>query len=270
MATEISTQQPHGQFIRVEKYAIKAPPGKSSPSNIYQIAKEAMRIPGYCDHIDLPRTPRIVFGVNPVKAANVAASWSRQQTAQVFHKPSQCLLSRKFRVDKPCAAVGVISVPPEWVLGERWTRFCDVSVAWLVKKHHQDRLLSVVEHVDERCLHLHFWVVPRIDERFSAVHQGVKAVEDVGLNAIRAVRDAAYKSAMAQLQDEFHELVGKFFGMERETVGRSRYTRKQWHQKCFFDEKREIEIQMRIDDAILVALVERDKLRDDSTETDAA
>lgn len=226
MIAAMKTQQPHGQFIRVEKYAVKAPPGKSRTSNIYQIAKEAMRTPGYCDHIRLPRSPRIVFGVSPVKAANVAESWSRQQIAQVFHKPSQRLLSRKFRVDKPCAVVGVISVPPEWMPGERWTRFCDASVAWLVEKHQQDRLLSVVEHVDERCLHLHFWVVPRLGERFSAVHQGVKAVEEVGLNAIRAVRDAAYKSAMAQLQDEFHEQVGKFFGMERETVGRSRYTRK--------------------------------------------
>ncbi len=253
----------HGQFLRVEKYAVKTPRGKSSSNNITQIASEAMRVPGFCDHIERPRKPKIIFGVNPLEAANVAAFWSRQQTAQVFHKPSQCLLPRKFRSDKPCAVVGVVSVPPEWTEGENWSRFCDAVVTWLISKYQQDRLLSVVEHLEERCLHLHFWVVPRLGERFNSVHEGVKAVESLGYKASRGVKDAAYKSAMAQLQDEFHERVGKYFGMERQTIGRERYTRAQWQQKYFLDKKREAEFQRRIDEAVARALNELKLSSDD-------
>lgn len=247
----------HGQFIRVEKFAVKAPRGKSCPSNIHQVANEAVRAPGHCDHIKLPMPPNIVFGVSPLVAAKVAEAWSRRQTATFFHKPSHAVISRKFRRDKPCAVVGVISVPPEWTSGEMWTNFCQASMAWLGSKYGLERLLSVVEHTDEHCLHLHFWAVPRVDETFSTIHQGVKAVEDVGSNATRGVREAAYKKAMSSLQDEFHERVGKFFGLERLSVGRHRYTRAQWHQKCFFDEQREIEVQRRIDDAVAKALEEQ-------------
>nr|WP_319563623.1 plasmid recombination protein [uncultured Rhodoferax sp.] len=258
----------HGQFMRVEKFAVKVARGKSCPSNIHQVANEAMRTPGFCDHIRLPVPPRIIYGVNPLDAVNVAESWSKRQTATVFHKPTQTVISRKFRHDKACAVVGVISVPPEWTSGEMWTNFCQTSVAWLIDKYGPDRLLSVVEHVDEHCLHLHFWVVPRVGETFSTVHQGVKAVEDVGLSATRGVREAAYKKAMSLLQDEFHERVGKFFGLERLSVGRNRYTRAQWHQKCFFNEQREIEVQKRIDDAVAKALCERDLPVGDLCEVD--
>ncbi|MDD2811065.1 plasmid recombination protein [Rhodoferax sp.] len=258
--TEPQLEPGHGQFIRVEKFAVKVPRGKSCPSNIHQVANEAMRTPGFCDHIRLPVPPRIIYGVNPLDAVKVAESWSKRQTATVFHKPTQTVICRKFRHDKACAVVGVISVPPEWASGEMWTNFCQTSVAWLSDKYGSERLLSVVEHLDEHCLHLHFWIVPRVDETFSTIHQGVKAIEDVGLNATRGVREAAYKKAMSSLQDEFHDRVGKFFGLERLSVGRNRYTRAQWHQKCFFDKQREIEVQKRIEDAVARALEERDLL----------
>lgn len=258
----------HGQFVRIEKYAVKTPRGKSCPSNIHQVANEAMRTPGFCDHISLPMLPRIIFGLSPMDAAKVAEAWSKRQTATVFHKPSHSVISRKFRRDKPCAVAGVISVPPEWTSGQMWTNFCQASITWLSDKYGSERLLSVVEHVDEHCLHLHFWVVPRVGEPFRNVHQGVKALEDLGANATRGVREAAYRKAMSLLQDEFHERVAKFFGLERLSVGRDRYTRAQWHQKCFFDEQREFEVQKRIDDAVARALCERDLPVGDLCEVD--
>jgi len=244
----------HGQFLRIEKFAVKTPRGKRSPSNIYQVAYEAMRKPGFCDHIKYPTLPKVIFGIQPVDAALRAEAWALKQTARVFHKPTNCILVRKVRADSSCAAVGVLSVPPEWVADEQWVRFRESSVDWLMRKFHQDRLLSVVEHTDEHCLHLHFWVVPKMGERFSSVHQGVKALEDVGIKASRAVREAAYRKAMATLQDEFHEEVGQFFGLERLTLGRRRLTREQWHQKCFYEKEREIATQKRIDAAVARAV----------------
>jgi hypothetical protein len=83
----------------------------------------------------------------------------------------------------------------------------------------EDRLKSVIAHLDEPQPHLHFWVVPLPDENFSAVHQGMHAAELMrATGATRVRRDAAYKSAMADLQQEFFLNVAKPFELLRESV----------------------------------------------------
>lgn len=253
---------PHGQFLRVEKFAIQAPRGKAGGNNIQKVAHEAQRSPGYCAHVEHPESPRLLFGVGPLDAATKAEAWAQRQIASVFHKPSQTVISRKYRADQPAALVGVISVPPEWVPGLKWTQFCAQSLVWLKEHYGEDRLCSVIEHRDERCLHMHFWVVPRKSDKFSSIHPGEKAIDDVGRKAARQIREAAYKKAMARLQDEFHKSVASFFGLERETVGVERLTRKDWIHKKFLDEERERDIQRRIDQAVsqAIALHQLEKL----------
>lgn len=243
-----------GQFFRVEKYAIQAPRGKQGGNNIYKVANEAVRTEGYCSHVEHPLPPTLLFGVSPMESASRAETWARQRTAQVFHKPSQTLKDRKIRDDQPCALAGVISVPPEWVADSRWVQFCGTSLAWLKEKYDKGRLQSVIEHLDERCLHLHFWVVPRPQENFSSIHQGEKALDEVGRKAARAVRDAAYKKAMAKLLDEFHQRVGSPFGLERETVQGNRLKRADWLRKQYLDRQRELDVQKRIDVAVAAAI----------------
>jgi len=242
-----------GQFLRVEKFAIEAPRGKPGGNNITKVANEAVRTEGYCPHIETPVPPTLLYGISPIAAAERAKNWARVQTDYVRHPSSQVQLARKFRVDKPCALVGVISAPPEWEPGETWAHFCDQSLQWLKRKYGDDRLCSVLEHRDERWLHLHFWVVPRPGEGFSSIHQGEKALDDIGRNAARILRDAAYKKAMAQLLDEFNREVGRHFGLQRENVGGKRYSREDWQRKQLLDKKRESDIQRRIDDAVAAA-----------------
>lgn len=242
----------HGQFLRIEKYAVRAPHGKGG-SNIFNIAAEAARIQGFCDHVKSPQVPAVVYGVEPLMAAEMAHKWTQKQTASVFHQPSQTIKQRKFRDDKPCALVGVISVPPEWRPAPMWLEFYEACSEWLKKKF-EDRLRSIVEHRDERCLHLHFWVVPRDDELFSSVHPGVKAIEDVGRNAPKPIRDSAYKAAMKKLLDDFYCDVGKVFGLERTTVRVKRVSRSDWKRRKFFEEQKELKIQLRIAEAVEIAI----------------
>lgn len=243
-----------GQFLRIEKFAVQAPRGKQGGNNIMKVAQEAVRTDGFCPHVEHPLPPQLLFGIDPLQAAERAGHWARHQTAQVLHKPSQTLMTRKFRADKPCALVGVISVPPEWTPGPRWTQFCEKSLDWLKENYAGDRLQSVLEHRDERCLHLHFWVVPLAGETFSCIHPGEKALDEVGRKAARVIRDAAYKKAMARLLDEFHRAVGRDFGLERETVGGRRRSRSDWLRHQYLDEQRELEIQGRIDAAVQAAV----------------
>lgn len=244
--------QVHGQFFRVEKYAVQAPRGKGG-SNIFNIAAEAARVHGFCDHVESPEAPNVIYGVNPILAAEIAREWTKRQAGTFFHKPSQTIKKRKFRDDRPSAMVGVISTPAHWRPGPMWLKFCEACRIWL-KKRFDDRLRSIVEHRDERCLHLHFWVVPREDEPFSAIHVGVKAIEDVGQNAAKTIRDAAYKAAMKKLLDSFYEDVGQAFGLERATVRVKRVTRPEWKQRKFLQEQMELETQRRIDEAVQIAI----------------
>lgn len=248
--TDPRPNQIRGQFLRVEKYAEKAPYGKQGQNTIFKIANEAIRVEGFCPHIASPQIPEILYGVSPLEAATHAQTWAHHQTALFLHKPTQKIMHRKFRVDKPCALVGVISLPPEWTTGPRWNQFCNQSVTWLKRKFGEDRLTSVLAHLDEPCLHLHFWVIPRLGEGFSSIHQGEKAIEEVGRKSARQIRDAAYKKAMALLLDEFNSSVGRSFGLERETVSGSRYSRTEWRRRKNLERQREIDVQKRIDAAI--------------------
>lgn len=243
-----------GQFLRVEKFAMQAPRGKSGGNTIGKVAQEAARTPGFCPHVEHPLPPTLLYGVGPLKAAEAAELWARAQTAQFVHKPSQSVMTRKFRADQACAVVGVISVPPEWTPGLRWTEFCEKSLSWLKEKYSATRLKSVLEHRDERCLHLHFWLIPLAGESLSSVHPGEKALDDVGRKAARIIRDAAYKKAMARLLDEFHEAVGRNFGLERQTVGGKRRTRADWLRNRYHEEQHELDILRRIDLAVVTAI----------------
>ncbi len=239
-----------GQFLRVDKFAITAPRGKEGGNNLDKVANEANRVEGFCSHVVEPKPPVLRFGVDPVEAARLAKDWANKQFTSYLHKPSQTQMFRKRRDDKPAALVGVVSVPPEWVVGNQWDDFTSACIVWLKQRYGDDRLTSVLEHQDERCLHLHFWIIPRPGESFSSIHDGERAVDLVGRNASKVLRDAAYKKAMAQLLDDFHRDVAGNFGLARETVQGYRKTRKQWLHDQWLEEQREKAIQVRIDAAV--------------------
>jgi hypothetical protein len=243
-----------GQFLRIEKFAIQAPKGKKGANNVQKVANEAARIEGYCPHVEHPLPPTILYGVCPLKAADLSFEWASAQKGLVFNKHKQSIDTRKFRDDRACALVGVISVPIEWKPDTRWKNFCEHCLRWLLEKFLDQRLKSVINHLDEKCLHIHFWVVPLLGESFSSVHPGEKAIDEVGRKSIRGIRDAAFNKAMANLLDEFHVAVGSQFGLERKTVGGRRWSRAELLLKKHYDDQRELKFKERLDIAVNVAI----------------
>jgi len=231
---------PNGQFLRLEKYSRVAGSKKSGSNTIYKIAAEAMRINGFCDHIASPVAPTIIFGVGPTEAVLLAEEWVTAQHVKYLHKRSNTIRTRKFRSDSACAVVGVISVPPAWSEDARWKDFTDTSIDWLQSRF-GNRLKSAIAHFDERCLHLHFWLIPEQGETIGSVHAGEAAIEAVGKCAPRVVRDNAYKSAMACMLDDFQIKVTNKFDLLRRTINQRRLSRQEWiRQKWLAFEKKSL------------------------------
>lgn len=204
------------QFLHLDSWARSKGGGKKW--NAAEIVAEAERDPEACHHIDIPCPPQLLFGDRPRQALEEAEAWATQaQDAQ----------GRRLRKDGCMLAAGVITWPDSQPTPE-WASFRDSSIEWLKKKY-EKRLLSVVEHVDERHPHIHFFCVPRPGERFGAVHVGKAAIDHVrGQKGGSKKRNEAYRDAMRQWQDDFHEEVGKFHGLTRLGPGRRRLTRGEW------------------------------------------
>lgn len=205
-----------GQFIHVDAYSA-APSSYSGRRSVSDIANEADRLPSACEHVPVPQAPLLLHGIGPHQASALSKKWSSDSRRQYVHRPSGIVKSRKLRGDSPCALVGVLSVPPEFD-DSGWGDFKGRAIAWLKTKYGADRLKSVVEHVDERHRHIHFWVVPRPGELFTAIHQGLLAVAKVGKRSRKALRDHAFAKAMSAYQDEFFTGVAEFFGLKRTSV----------------------------------------------------
>lgn len=209
-----------GQFIHVEHYAREKSTEASTRRSITGIADEAERAPEACPHIPRPAPPTLHSGASPRRAEALSTLWAQAQRVPYLHKATGRMRVRKLRKDQPCALVGVVSVPPEFP-DSRWPEYIQKTITWLRSKY-GTRLTSVIEHTDEPNRHLHFWVVPKLGEKFSAVHQGLKAKEDAPANSTRSYRRKAFSIAMSKYQDEFFEAVSGEFGLLRLSVGGKR------------------------------------------------
>lgn len=189
-----------------------------------EIADEAERVEGACGHIENPLPPTLLFGVMPHAAVDQAEKWAESQsdTYQKKTKKGIVEIKRGYRADAPIMSNGVISLPRE--RQDEWPEFRDASVRWL-KNHYRDRLLSVVEHLDESHPHLHFYVVPLPGEEFGAVHAGYAASREARGKSRGNHVGTAYKAAMKKWQDEFHSAVAQHFDLARFGPKRARKDR---------------------------------------------
>ena len=206
------------QFAHIECYSRSAGKGKTGGQTINDIAGEAERIDGYCPHIPHP-SPPIIWpgGVTATEAAKEASKWADS---------AKDASGRRLRKDGICLLVGVISCPAEQT--DQWPSLKHDSIAWLIKQY-GDRLKSVVEHTDEEYPHIHFFVVPRPNERIDDIHAGRKASASIkATGESKTAQRAAYSTAMKEWQDSFYHNVGMLFGLTRFGPRRQRLTRKEW------------------------------------------
>lgn len=182
------------------------------------ILNEQWREDGACPHIENPRKPGLLYGVEPADVLPIMNQWADQA------KDAQ---GRKLRKDGHCILIGVASLPRS--MEDNFPEFAEDTLIWLKEKY-GDRLKSVVVHDDEAHPHLHFSVVPNIGEKFEDIHDGFKASKKAKTDGkLKSDQNYSYKEAMRNYQDEFSKNVAMAHELTRIGPGRRRLTRSQWH-----------------------------------------
>lgn len=216
------------QFIHVEGYGRAAGKGKKGGHNVASIIAEAEREPEACPHIEAPQPPTLLYGCSPKEAGEQARAWASQAVDTRGHA---------LRKDGNCLLAGVVSLPAEMSL--RWEKYAADTLKWL-KRQYGDRLLSVIEHRDEAHPHLHFYVVPRMGERFDTIHDGLRAstaanpdrgnrkLSPAEKSAGKKLARTAYVTAMRKWQDDFFARVSRRYGLARIGPGRTRMSRDEY------------------------------------------
>ena len=184
-----------------------------------ELADEAERKPGACDHVESPQPPILIYGVMPSQAVAQATAWGDGATEGGEKRRT------RLRSTSPVMAGGVISMPRS--AEDVWPAYRDAAVEAL-KERYGERLLSVVEHVDEEHPHVHFYLVPKPGEGFGAVHDGYQARQEERAKGPGAKVKTAYKEAMATWQDWLYEKVSRHFGLARIGPGRERLSREEY------------------------------------------
>lgn len=203
------------QFIHIEAYSrVGSQQKDKAKRSASDIAGEAERLDGYCNHVSNPKAPAILHGVSPSEAVKQATAWAETVKDSI---------GRGLRKDGLCLLAGVVSISNDDA--SSWKEHRDRSVNWLKAKF-GDRLISVIEHTDETHPHIHFYCVPKPGEKFSELHPGHKASSQV--KDIKSKQNAAFIEAMRQFQDDFHNDVASKVGLARRGPGKRRLTRSAW------------------------------------------
>jgi len=212
------------QFFHVETYA-RIPSKNHKKQSSRGVAREAERVPEACLHVDSPQPYKLMFGCSPSEAVDLAEERAEQGKDK---------LGRKLRKDAQILLAGVASYPvPIAELNpkdEELNKWLKLNYEFLKRKY-SNKIKSIVAHTDERFFHIHFYIIPDLDDEgrmnIGQVHDGILARDLVGgKQAKKKMR--AYKDAMRALQDEYFEYVGKFCGLTRQGANKRRLTRSAW------------------------------------------
>lgn len=215
------------QFVHVNAYSDARPAARTRGGkltgtserkwNVSDVLAEADRDPAACRHVEHPEPPNWLHGTRQAVEA-AGAAWRAGTQRESKKGP------RAVRSDSPWLAAGVVSLPHE--RRHEWTAFRDDVLTHLEAKYGQ-RLVAVVEHLDEEHPHLHFYAVPRPGEDFGAVHEGY-AAKTAARTAGESGTGLAFVAAMKSFQDAFHDVVGRPWGLARVGPRRERLKRAEW------------------------------------------
>lgn len=224
------------QFIHVEAYSLNVSNKKINKKynaetkgrNVSDVINEVKRKPGFCDHVENPEEPTILYGVSPDEVENLAQSYfDNTKLTDSLGRP------RALRKDANVLLAGVISLNNE--VSMIWDDYKESSIKWLKEKY-GDQLVSVVEHTDEGHPHLHFYCVQKHGERFDSLHDGKKAFAEVG-GKIQHKKEKAFKEAMRTFQEDFFLKVAAGYGLMKTGPRRQRLS-----NEDYWNQKREIEL----------------------------
>lgn len=199
------------QFAHAQTFSIK--------SGGAGIAAEAERKESHSRHVEEPKPPVLVAGVEPIAAWNSVVE-SHGKARDLYTKKSGVKAERKLRNDAHILIGAVASHPEPTATCDTespdFKDWLDRSIAFFTAEHGEP--LSVVMHLDESHPHIHFLAAPDLEngERMPDVHCGEKAKEKVGgKHAKKHVKDQAWKEAMRRYQDRYQDAVGVYHGLAR-------------------------------------------------------
>ncbi|HEM7510922.1 TPA: plasmid recombination protein, partial [Providencia rettgeri] len=215
------------QFIHVETYSLTASKKKikfndetKGPGrNVSDIINEVKRKPGFCEHVEAPEEPKVLYGVTPDEVENLAKNYFKNTKLK-----DSLGRSRALRKDANVLLAGVISLSNELV--DIWEDYKKDAIKYLKEKY-GDRLVSVVEHTDEDHPHLHFYCIQEENKSFDLLHDGKKAF-NADSKLPRYKKEIAFKSAMRDFQEDFYSKVSTKHGLLKTGPKRARLTNEEY------------------------------------------
>jgi hypothetical protein len=205
------------QFIHLEVYSRVAPKKGRGKTTVRGVIAEAVREPEACGHVADPEPPVYLIG-------DEATLRGLESEIDAIAPSIKDTRGHKLRKDAAVLLAGVASFPPDGP--EDYDRWIELTVEFL-KEEHGDNLRCVIEHLDEKEKHLHFFALAP-DLNAKSMHPGFAA--SAGIQD-RAESMQAYKAAMRQYQDRFYSQVGAPCGLTRLGPGRQRLGRAEWRAR---------------------------------------
>lgn len=235
---------PGPQFFHLQSYAQKA---NQAGQSVEQVLSEAARDPRFSQHVASPQPYRVILGLSPesvqqrhdqmVAAGGVQVSLKDGKTAR-----------RGIRKDRHTLLTAVASHPhltaqveADPLMRAEYEVWVDRNVRFL-RDLFGDRLVSVVEHVDEEHPHIHAFILPLHDPACSArdlnpawvakseAETAARAAGDDDRAAVK-IGNLAYRQRARELQDQYHLAVGLLSGLTRTGPKRERLSRAQWQAR---------------------------------------
>ncbi|HDG1723346.1 TPA: plasmid recombination protein, partial [Kluyvera ascorbata] len=229
------------QFIHLEAYSLQANQqgGKNAKFNkevkartVREVLGEVLRKEGFCNHIQEPEAPGVLYGdLNNIEADCKAYHQNHKNTDKNGK-------AKALRSDANVLIAGVVSLEGIEQNYKDWEQY-KIDVLGFLKEKYGENLAAVVEHTDEENPHLHFYIVPKIGQRLDELHDGKKAVLELKKKepkALKGKQNKAYIEGMRNFQDDFYNKVSKNFGLTKIGPARSRVSR-----KTYFEQKKAAE-----------------------------
>lgn len=223
------------QFIHFENYARKCRSDKKNRT-VKEVLDEAFRVPGNMPHVAHVSPPHVVYGMSEdeLRAAHDAVELATQT-----QKNGR---TRKIRNTQNTLATAVLSYPvpcsevrdsrEERAKYEDWLKR---SIGFMKSVWGED-FKCAVQHTDETFPHIHCFAIAQ-DFDASNLHPGLKAANDAALKGVKGKGlGAAACAGLRQVQDDYQDNVGKFFGQARLGPKRRRKTRREWRDEQYHND----------------------------------
>ncbi|MEP2472018.1 hypothetical protein [Roseobacter sp.] len=232
------------QFLHLQSFSRK--PNKIGQS-VQQVLDEAARESEFSMHVDGPKSPNLIYGMPPQRVRKMHDDLVAAGYDEATLKDGT-IAKRGIRKDRHTLLTAVASYP---LLTEQvadgsadraeYERWIELNISWM-KEMFGDRLVSVVEHVDEKYPHIHAFILPLGDASCSARHlnpawqvkeEAEALARESGKPSKEAVKfgNRAYRARGRELQDEYFTEVGLPAGLTRLGPKRERLSREQWKQR---------------------------------------